>query len=107
MNIPHLIERARLRYGVDLTAKDIGEIVAGIGRSPVLSRNTDGGEIRLVMHKGVAMKACWWPDLGRLVTFLPKDSHALTGIRVGPPKIVPGIKHDGRQAARRKGRKPY
>ena len=108
MNRAHLIDRARERYGILLTDADLAEIMATIATAPLISRNPEGGEIRLVMVRGTAMKACWTPELKRLTTFLPKGAHALTGARAGPPKDLDAAGHHaGRQAALRKKRKPY
>ena len=107
MNRAHLIDRARARYGILLTDADLAEIMATIATAPLISRNPEGGEIRLVMVRGTAMKACWTPELKRLTTFLPKGAHALTGARAGEPANTDDIRRSGRQAALRKKRKPY
>ena len=108
-NAAHLIERARERYGLELDAADLRAILADCRNgAPMLSRHDmGGGEIRLVMVRGVAIKVVWYPDTGRIATILPRGSHALTGTRAGPMKVDEGGREHGAAKQRRLGRKGW
>lgn len=106
MNRAHLIDRARERYGILLTDADLDGIVAAANDGLLLSRNPEGGEIRIVTVRGIAMKIAWWPKPRRIATILPKEAHAITGIRAGPPKMMDkSFEDDGWHAMKRKKRR--
>jgi hypothetical protein len=74
----HRIQRAKERYGVELTPEDIVALEATL--SPANRLKAHGAEIiHLVKHRGIAMlagvrAAGRWA--GRICTFLPPDAMA-------------------------------
>lgn len=71
----HAIDRARERYGLTLTADDLGQIGADIRakKSMIVARQDNGREIHVVRtgpHQQLA-RVLWAPADGVVVTFLP------------------------------------
>lgn len=78
MTVAHVMERAKERYGLNLTADDIRLLCWDCQnkRGVLLSRFDRGtaAERWLVQLHGVAMIAIYIPSVNRIRTVLPKDT---------------------------------
>jgi hypothetical protein len=73
----HPIERARERYGLDLTTKDLAGIVLKIsaGDSMLIQNDSVTGHQRhLVLIDGIAAQVVFCPKHMNIVTFLPRNA---------------------------------
>ena len=74
----HAIERAKQRYGVDLTMADLNEIREAIltGKSVLMGRREEfSSSTHLVKHKGVAMKAIFSDEHEIIISFADKGQN--------------------------------
>jgi len=71
----HAVERARERYGVDLTGKDLQRIAAMVvgGEAMLQAKLDDGGTIWLLTYMDVLLRVVIAPDMDTVVTFLPMN----------------------------------
>jgi hypothetical protein len=68
----HAIDRARKRYGLELTMADIDAMVAKV-RAGDFERQipTQGGMLVEIEHEGQRLVACWNVEAQRIVTIYP------------------------------------
>ena len=76
MKAAHVIERARERYGMDITTEDVRAMEAQIvnGRSVRLEIKPNQHETHLVQVGDVVLRAVWRPSIGMIVTVQPRDA---------------------------------
>lgn len=71
---PHAIQRARERYGINLTRDDLstlkGRIAAGEG--VLVAKTDDGGKVWMIKTHGVVARVAV-SRMGSVTTFLPPD----------------------------------
>lgn len=72
----HAIERAKERYGLELTKADLAQIGKAIvkGKSVLLGRLECGTERHLVSWKNTALKTVFNPTHRLIITFEPKHT---------------------------------
>lgn len=73
----HAIERARERYGFDLTGNDLKEIVAAIQAGKAVRLRIEPNkrfEVYWLRFRGQLMVVSYEPGAGRITSFLPPES---------------------------------
>jgi len=88
---PHAITRARERYGLELTHRDLSRIAADVasGRTLHLSTQADGAQRHATLVRETALIAVVSPE-GRVITILPKERRKIpVGVTSGAPKLPP------------------
>lgn len=103
MSVVHCIERARERYGVELTVEDIRRLEATICVANRV-RAQDGGSVHLLLFNGVGLvTATVGEKVPRIATFLPPDT-ITSGNFVRGQKKVQGKRFRPRFAKQQDGR---
>lgn len=84
----HAIVRAEERYGLILTPADLLACERQIraGYAQLVARLNPRGEVWLVEHQGVVMRAIYNPTLLQISTFLPRTGRPQTCRRKRSPR---------------------
>ncbi len=75
---PHAVTRARERYGIEITERDLGEISRALGKDGILVARQPTGCIWLTKVKGVVVRVAV-SHAGNIMTFLPPNHRLRKG----------------------------
>lgn len=91
----HPIARAKERYGVEITFRDLRALEKQCLDKSTVMKDTGRVRVHLVEHAGVAMKAVYDPASRLICTFLAKDHNIWNKKRPGKQPRRKNVKRYG------------